>query len=174
MLYGTTSIGGTNAGGTCTYPGGCGTLFRISLSGSFKTLYSFCAQTNCADGWAPRISLIQATDANLYGATSSGGVISDGCPSGCGVAFRIPVGGAPYTLLHAFADSEGAQVQNLIQATDGSLYGTALLGGSSNQGTLFKMDSAGSVSVLWNFCNAASCNYSTNPVGLMQATNGLF
>jgi uncharacterized repeat protein (TIGR03803 family) len=77
-------------------------------------------------------------------------------------------------LLHAFTSSEGSQVQRLIQATDGSVYGTARLGGSSNLGTLFKMDSAGSVTVLFNFCNGAACHFSTNPVGLMQSTNGLF
>ena len=36
------------------------------------------------------------------------------------------------------------------------------------------MDSAGSVNVLLNFCNAAACKFSTNPVGLIQSTNGLF
>jgi uncharacterized repeat protein (TIGR03803 family) len=76
--------------------------------------------------------------------------------------------------VHAFTGSEGTQVQKLIQATDGSFYGTARSGGSSNLGTLFKMDSAGSVSVLFNFCNAAPCKSSTNPAGLMQSTTGLF
>jgi uncharacterized repeat protein (TIGR03803 family) len=36
-LYGTTSIGGAN----CP-PFGCGTVFKITLSGTLTTLYSFC------------------------------------------------------------------------------------------------------------------------------------
>jgi len=103
---------------------------------------------------SPQTSLIQATDGNIYGATSSGGVIDAICSNGCGTAFRIPLSGGALTILHAFTGSEGVQVQRLIQATDGSFYGTARFGGSSSQGTLFKMDAAGSVSVLFNFAMA--------------------
>ena len=39
-LYGATSEGGANAGGT---------LFKITGNGQLTTFYSFCAQTNCAD-----------------------------------------------------------------------------------------------------------------------------
>jgi uncharacterized repeat protein (TIGR03803 family) len=165
LFYGTTLGAGANGGGT---------IFRISSSGKLSTMYSFCAQPSCADGANPQTSLIQATDGNFYGATNSGGLIDGTCPTGCGTAFRIPLSGGAPTILHAFSSSEGAQVQKLIQATDGSFYGTARLGGSSNLGTLFKMNSAGSVTVLFNFCNNASCKSSTNPAGLMQSTNGLF
>ncbi|MGA9510176.1 MAG: choice-of-anchor tandem repeat GloVer-containing protein [Candidatus Sulfotelmatobacter sp.] len=153
MFYGTTSNGGVNSGGT---------IFRISPTGKLTTLYNFCSQPDCADGVLPETSLIQAADGKIYGTNSSG------------IAFRIsPLGGA-LTILHAFTSSEGAQVQNLIQATDGSFYGTARSGGSSNLGTLFKMDSAGSVTVLFNFCKDASCQRSFSPSGVMQATSGLF
>ena len=36
------------------------------------------------------------------------------------------------------------------------------------------MDSSGSVTVLFHFCNATSCQRTFNPSGVMQATNGLF
>ena len=37
------------------------------------TLYSFCAETNCADGSEPSAGqLVQATDGNFYGTTQSG------------------------------------------------------------------------------------------------------
>jgi uncharacterized repeat protein (TIGR03803 family) len=170
LFYGTTNGGG--GGASCanlnSYLQGCGTIFRINSTGSsFTTLYSFCSQPNCADGFYPATSLIQAADGNIYGTTSAGGL-------GNGIAFKISKAGGPLTILHAFASSEGAQVQNLIQATDGSFYGTAQVGGSSNQGTLFKMDSAGSVTVLFNFCDVPSCQRTFNPSGVMQATNGLF
>ena len=175
MFYGTTSRGGANPGGSCEpIFQGCGTLFRISSTGKLTTLYNFCAQPNCADGLFPEASLIQAAGGMIYGTSSSGGLVDGTCTMGCGIAFRIsPIGGA-LTILHAFTNSEGTQVQNLIQATDGSFYGTARSGGSSNLGTLFKMNSAGSVTVLFNFCDDASCKFSTSPSGVMQATSGLF
>ncbi|HXY08984.1 MAG TPA: choice-of-anchor tandem repeat GloVer-containing protein [Terriglobales bacterium] len=175
LFYGTIGAGGR---GSCEGPEnsqGCGTLFRINSTGSsFTTLYNFCVQPNCADGSLPETSLIQTADGNIHGTTGAGGLVDGTCPEGCGIVFKIAKTGGPLTILHAFTSSEGAQVQNLIQATDGSFYGTALSGGLSNQGTLFKMDSAGSVTVLVNFCNVASCQRTFNPSGVMQATNGLF
>jgi uncharacterized repeat protein (TIGR03803 family) len=172
LFYGTTSRGGTGA--ACQFYAGCGTLFRISSAGKLQTLHDFCGQPNCADGMFPEADLIQATDGQIYGTTDAGGLVAGTCSMGCGIAFKIspPIGGA-FTPLHAFTPSEGTQFQKLIQATDGNFYGTAQTGGASNLGTLFKMDSAGSVTVLFNFCNAASCRSSTNPAALMQATNGL-
>jgi len=40
-LYGTTTSGGANDGGT---------VFKITPSGTMTTLYSFCSQSGCADG----------------------------------------------------------------------------------------------------------------------------
>jgi uncharacterized repeat protein (TIGR03803 family) len=174
LFYGTTSRGG--AGSCAGNVQGCGTLFRINSSGSsFTTLYNFCMQPNCADGSHPETSLIQAADGKIYGTTGAGGLMEGTCTEGCGIAFNISKAGGPLTVLHAFSSSEGVQVQNLIQATDGSFYGTALSGGQlSNQGTLFKMDSAtGAVTVLFNFCNVQSCQRTSGPSGVLQATNGL-
>jgi uncharacterized repeat protein (TIGR03803 family) len=60
-LYGTTNTGGKNA---------TGTVFKITPSGSLTTLYSFCAQSGCADGSYPSAGLVQAANAELYGTTS--------------------------------------------------------------------------------------------------------
>ena len=57
-----------------TYGGGA--VFKITLSGVFTKLYSFCSeQPNCADGMFPQTSLIQAIDGNIFGTTSSGGLV---------------------------------------------------------------------------------------------------
>ena len=76
-LYGTTEFGGVN---TCPGPtGGCGTIFKITPSGILTTLYSFCAQRECADGYFPEAGLIQAANGDLYGTTYAGGASeSDG------------------------------------------------------------------------------------------------
>lgn len=73
-FYGTTTGGGTSL---------FGTVFKITPAGAFTTLYSFCSQSNCADGSAPWAGLIQASDGNFYGTTSGG----DGGING-GTAFK--------------------------------------------------------------------------------------
>ena len=79
-FYGTTEDGGN--------PGcsgfGCGTAFELTPSGMLSTLYSFCSQMNCADGWSPLAGLVQASDGNFYGTTFSGGANYSG-----GTVFRL-------------------------------------------------------------------------------------
>jgi len=86
-FYGTTIQGGTY---------GRGTIFRITPAGALTVLYSFCAQSNCADGMDPRAALLQASNGDLYGTTSSGGAY---CPQnlypGCGTVFRLSLGLVP-------------------------------------------------------------------------------
>jgi uncharacterized repeat protein (TIGR03803 family) len=66
-LYGTDG-GGPNRGGD---------LFEITPSGTFTTLYSFCAQSNCTDGFQP-VTMTQSTNGNFYGTTNVGGTNGDG------------------------------------------------------------------------------------------------
>jgi len=68
-FYGVAAFGGTS---TNCFGGGCGALFRISASGSYTTLYSFVGSPS--DGGFPDAGLVQASDANFYGTTSSGGI----------------------------------------------------------------------------------------------------
>src|SRR5690242_8059443 len=72
-LYGTTYLGGVNADVNIC-PQGCGTVFKITPSGTLSTLYNFCSQANCTDGANPYSALVQATDGSLYGTTVNGGV----------------------------------------------------------------------------------------------------
>jgi uncharacterized repeat protein (TIGR03803 family) len=126
---------------------GGGTVFKITPSGTLTTLYTFCSQPNCADGASPT-SLIQATDGNLYGATTNGGNIapcSGAFPPGCGTLFKITPSGM-LTTLHIFDVTDGVFPNGLFQATDGTLYGTTPFGGLSNSscfgpgcGTLFSL-----------------------------------
>jgi uncharacterized repeat protein (TIGR03803 family) len=72
-FYGTTSTGGINADGT---------VFKMikttAGASSLYVLYSFCAQPNCTDGQSPYAGLVQATNGNFYGTTTSGGANADG------------------------------------------------------------------------------------------------
>lgn len=112
-LYGTTR--GEGAGN------GYGTIFKITPGGKLTTLYTFCAQRGCTDGWQPLSGVIQATDGNFYGITQRGGT------SDAGTIYRIAPSGT-LTTLHSFCSeaecADGATpLGGLIQATDGNLYG---------------------------------------------------
>ncbi|MFI5117103.1 MAG: choice-of-anchor tandem repeat GloVer-containing protein [Terriglobales bacterium] len=69
-FYGTT-VNGTTSDNCPPY--GCGTVFKITPSGTLTTLYSFCPQDGCPDGYNPLGGLVQATDGNFYGTTDDGG-----------------------------------------------------------------------------------------------------
>jgi uncharacterized repeat protein (TIGR03803 family) len=120
-LYGTTSAGGA-------LPARGGTVFKITPTGTRTTLYSFCAQSSCTDGYSP-VDLVQATDGNFYGTTFYGGA------NNFGTAFRIAPTGS-LTTLYSFGVSDGA---TLVQTTDGAFYGTTNDGGTNNDGTIFSL-----------------------------------
>jgi uncharacterized repeat protein (TIGR03803 family) len=123
-FYGMTDSGGVN---------GRGTVFKVTPGGVETVLYSFAGGST--DGAAPYGNLIQASDGNLYGVTSAGGASNNGA------VFRITSDGTE-TVLYSFAGgpTDGATPTNLLQARDGSLYGTTLAGGASNHGTIFKLN----------------------------------
>jgi uncharacterized repeat protein (TIGR03803 family) len=162
-LYGLTTSGGTNC-----FPGGCGTIFKISLNGSLVTLHSF----DGTDGSMPTGGLIQAKDGNFYGTTESGG------KSGGGTVFRITANGT-LTTLYAFClatnctDGYGpnAGLGTLAEATDGSFYGTTAYGGTYNGGTVFRITPRGQLTTLHDFDGTDG----SGPWGsVIQATTGAF
>jgi len=153
-FYGTTTGGGAF---------GNGTVFQITAAGNLTTLYSFCAQANCADGSSPWAGLVQARNGDFYGVTAVGGA------SNLGTVFQITAGGK-LTTLHSFDGTDGSDPQGgLTQAANGYLYGTTISGGSDNYGTVFKITTTGKLTTLHSF----SFTDGANPVGrLVQATNG--
>ena len=71
---------------------GCGTVFRISPSGSYTILYSFADST---DGAKPYAGLVQDIDGNFYGTTVYGGTSTNCWHHGCGTVFKLDVGLGP-------------------------------------------------------------------------------
>jgi uncharacterized repeat protein (TIGR03803 family) len=128
-LHGTTFDGGAE---------GSGTVFKITPSGALTTLYNFCSQSGCTDGYSPRGKLVQATDGNLYGTTVGGGVSA----LNHGTIFRITPNGTLTTLYGFCSQSgciDGAYPIALIQATDGNLYGTTESDWPNDDGTVFSL-----------------------------------
>jgi uncharacterized repeat protein (TIGR03803 family) len=171
-LYGTTSSGGANDGGT---------FFKIAPSGRLTTLYSFCSQSGCVDGENPQAALIEAPNGDLYGTTSGGGANGD-----YGTVFKITPGGK-LTTLYSFCSQSGCAdganpYAGVIQDAEGNLYGTTQQGGEDPQlsclafsfngcGVMFKLDTAGEETVLHSF--VGNPNDGGNPfAGLIQSSDG--
>jgi uncharacterized repeat protein (TIGR03803 family) len=165
-FYGVTGGGGDNANGKCSQVG-CGIVFRITSDGAITTLYNFCAKTSCADGYAPNAGLIQASDGKFYGTTGAGGA------NGLGTIFRITRSGV-LTTIYSFCSqpkcSDGAQPESaLIQAGDGDFYGTTYYGGTTNEGTVYRITQEGRLTTLHSF----QVFDGAKPVAaLVQGTNG--
>src|SRR6266436_2185129 len=62
----------------------------------------------------------------------------------------------------------------LAQGTDGNLYGTAQAGGAHQQGTVFKVTPAGTLTTIYSFCGQSCGDGSAPYAGLVQATDGNF
>ncbi|HKF01313.1 MAG TPA: choice-of-anchor tandem repeat GloVer-containing protein [Candidatus Sulfotelmatobacter sp.] len=91
-LYGTTTFGGVDKINGQLF-GGYGTVFRISPTGQFTVLHTFCTLGGtCADGAYPLDGLTQGTDGNFYGTTYGLSL----CPGNCGTVFKLSMGLAPF------------------------------------------------------------------------------
>src|SRR4029077_20434561 len=142
--YGTTTYGGIN--------NNYGTVFKVTPTGTLTTIYKFCTQHNCTDGEGVFGSVIQATDGNFYGTTNEGGDVTCYPPYGCGTVFKLTSAGV-LTTLHRFHSTDGAfPFAGLVQANDGSFYGTTGGGGSYGYGAIFKITSGGRLTTLYSFC----------------------
>ena len=146
-----------------------GTVFKITPQGALTTLYTFCSQAGCADGYCPHGGLIQGRDGDLYGTTAFNGA------NGYGTVFKITPEGT-LTTLHNFNYRDGAApLAALIEGRDRNFYGTTSQGGAFGNGEIFKMTPAGSVKVLYSFCAQPQCADGAQPTStLVQAADGNF
>ncbi len=154
VLYGTTSQGGKNGGGTICK--------LVTATDTLTAQFNF----DAPDGAYPvYLKLLQASDGKLYGMTSRGGSY------GAGTIFSYDPADSVYTQLKSFDRTNGGGPQgSLVQASDGKLYGMTRYGGSSNYGVIFSFDPVTSIYtklVEFDRTNGA------NPYGsLVQASDG--
>lgn len=193
-IYGTTFGGGDN--GTTCIGLGCGTVFKVTPTGTLTTLYSFCAQANCTDGYGPNGVLVLANDGNFYGTTEYGGANQNkqvcrlDYDNSCGTIFKLTPTGT-LTALYSFCSqancADGAEpFAGLVQGTDGNFYGTTNVGGAASSspycdvfgcGTVFKISPAGKLTTLYSFCSdgGKGCSDGDFPAsGLVEGLDGNF
>lgn len=155
-LYGTTATGG-NPKCTVKTPGGCGTVFKLSDTGSGwkeTVLHKF---EGGNDGSYPVSSLLLHAG-SLYGTTAAGGnqLCSGNIAGvGCGTVFSLSPTTSDWkeTVLHRFegGSSDGAvPFAGLTLDAHGAVYGTTFYGGNQNCsnppygdgcGTVFRLQS---------------------------------
>lgn len=152
-------------GVTTGYPTTSATLYKYTASGSFTTIYTF--DTTHDGRYA--LYLVQAANGNLYGTATQGGT------AGCGTIFEFSTAG---TVLFTYSfpqiglkNPQGCGPTMILQATDSNFYGTTLNGGNG-LGTVFKLDSQGNVTTLYNF--PLQAQFGGGPFGIVEATDGNF
>ena len=130
--------------------------FTIPLQAqTYSALYEFGGQTG--DPTNPQYSglIAQGRDGDLY---STAPATPLGLCSFCGAVFKISPSGT-LTVVYDFNDTAGSGYTpfgGLMLGTDGNFYGTTKVGGTFNQGTLFKITASGTLSQLYNF---GTCTY---------------
>ena len=118
---------------------------------TFTVLHNFTGYPS--DGRNPYAGLIRDTVGNLYSTTEAGG---SGGNSGYGTVFKVDTSGTE-TVLYSFCsvsrcDDGAYPAAGLFRDTTGDLYGTTYLGGgTSADGTVFKLSKDGTETVLYSF-----------------------
>jgi len=150
------------------YNGQYGTAFRLTPAGKVTAPLVDFNYTNGAD---PNL-YTQGTDGNFYGTAYLGG------SKNLGVIYRMTPAGQ-VSVLHNFTGYPGdgaLPVGILVQGNDGNFYGTTYEGGTLNQGTVFKINAAGTTyQVIYNFSYANGFFDGYHPyTGLTLGTDGNF
>jgi len=117
---------------------------RSAQAQTYTILYSFAGGT---DGINPVAGLVRDAKGNLYGTTNAGGA------HGYGTVFKIDSTGKG-TVLYSFTDMKGDGAYpwaSLVLDAKGNLYGTTLNGGAYGYGTVFVIDTAGTMTILYSF-----------------------
>jgi uncharacterized repeat protein (TIGR03803 family) len=110
-------------------------------------MYSFPGQPGPA---SPHATVTRDAAGNLYGPTMSGGAYNNGA------LYKLDTNGT-LTVLYSFTGGvDGAMPHGaLILDTAGNLYGTTEMGGAYDNGTVFKLDTTNTLTVLYSFAGGA-------------------
>jgi uncharacterized repeat protein (TIGR03803 family) len=145
-------LSGTNLYGVALYGGanGNGTIFRVSTDGSSSSVvHTFSAApttygTTNTDGGFPEGNLVLINNV-LYGTTSAGGSQGDG------TAYAAAADSSTFTTLHNFGTTPSGTPNSgdgmvpvcgmVLSGTN--LFGTTQQGGTSSDGTIFKISTNG-------------------------------
>ncbi len=130
---------------------GFGTLFKITPQGKLTTLHNF---TSTEEGGAYGTPVAGTTGTTFYGITyysKAYSITSSG-------TFKLLPNPTP-----------GASFAPLFLASDGNFYGTTIVGGTNGFGVVFRMNSKGAITVIYNF----DYTHGSEPYGpVVQGSDG--
>ncbi|WP_200975833.1 choice-of-anchor tandem repeat GloVer-containing protein [Echinicola sp. 20G] len=131
FIYGTTRKGGAYS---------LGTIYKINIDG---TSHKVLRDLSEIDGTLPTGGLLEATDGKLYGMTSSQGFY------GSGTIYRVNKDGTEFEVIFRFSSRAPYKTGDtprgeLIEGSDGYLYGIMYRRGEYGKGVLFKIQKDGS------------------------------
>ena len=158
-LYGTNLANGAH---------NLGSAYKMTTSGQYSLLYSFCSQTGCADGGSPWGGVTLGTDGDLYGTTGGGGA----CDQGVGTIFKITPAGTWSKLWDFTAGTTCGKYKGLtdegypyyppIEGQDGNFYGTDAGVYAGTYGIFYKITPKGKLSAYpFTYTNGATPNLPT-------------
>ncbi len=158
-LYGTTHDGGAR---------NFGTIFRFDpATSAFAVIHDF--DKVVGDGTFPYAGLVLASNGRLYG--TSGPTVHN-----YGVLYEIDPATSAFAVIHEFSSSptDGAGPQgDLIQASDGMLYGTTTQGGANTWGTVFQIDPVThAYSVIHHFAGGPADGAYPQAAAMLQTSDG--
>ena len=125
-LFGTTAGGGANSAGT---------VFELAKGSSGYTLNTLASFDN-TNGAGPLGGVIADSSGNLFGTSSAAGVYN------AGTVFELAKGSSGYSLngLASFNNTNGnSPIAGVVADSSGNLFGTTLVGGTNNDGTVFEL-----------------------------------
>jgi uncharacterized repeat protein (TIGR03803 family) len=155
--------------------GAIGELSSGSGGWDYTQLYSFCSGNSCPDGVDPPTPPIWDGKGNMFGTTTAGGIYK-GCwmyTSGCGVIYEMtPDGDGTWTyhVLHRFASfkTDGQTPRGgLVMDAAGNFYGTTVLGGTYDNGIVFKLSHASGAWKVTHLYDFPDCNIGCVPSGTL-------
>ena len=149
-LYGTIAGGGSLAG-YCNDAGGCGTIFKLTPTGTETVLYTFDGNEGL-----PASGVVLDAAGNLYGAVPTS-IAATGA-TGAGAVYKLDARGT-FTTIYQFCSLNNCADGNfgkngggngVIRDSDGNLYGETEWGGTSDLGVVYKLAPGGTETVLYN------------------------
>lgn len=130
------------------YQPGCGTIYKLSTDGKFSILHTFSGPN---DGGGP-LGLIIDSEDNLYGLAQNGG--DPNILYGLGTIFKVDTSSGAYSVLYTFtppSSNSTGYASHLVRDSEGNLYGAKQFDGAHNTGFLFRVDTKGNFTDLFDF-----------------------
>jgi len=160
-LYGAVTFAGASE--NCG-PSGCGNIYKLAPDGTFSVLHNF----SWDDGANPASDLVRDRKTGaLYGSTLSGGA------GGAGTIFKLAAGGTLTTLYAFTGGADGNTPEGtLLRDGSGNLYGATYVGGANSKGTVYKLASDGTETVLHSFAGGVKDGVNPTNAGLAMDSAG--